>query len=91
MAYSKNDLSVSLQPTRAGPGRVSIHAIFRNDSIGYNFEKVNMLVAVPKNQKLRLEPISSPNIAVGGESTQGMRITAAAGVFYTAFMELTLV
>lgn len=82
MAYSKNDLSVSLQPSRAGPGRVSIQAIFRNDSIGSNFEKVSMLVAVPKSQKLKLEPISSTTIRTGEESTQSMRVTAAKGVNY---------
>ena len=81
VAYSKNDLTVSLQPTRTGPGRVSIQAIFRNDSIGSQFEKVNMQAAVPKSQKLKLEPISSASIAVGDESTQSLRITAAVGVF----------
>ena len=80
MAYTKNDLTVSFQPTRTGPGRVSIQATFRNDSIGSSFEKVNMQVAVPKSQKLRLEPISSPTVAVGEESTQNLRITAAQGV-----------
>jgi AP-1 complex subunit gamma-1 len=39
-----------------------------------------MLVAVPKSQKLKLEPISSANIGTGEESTQNMRITAAKGV-----------
>ena len=80
VAYSKNDLTVSLQPTRTGPGRVSIQAVFRNDSIASKFEKVNMLVAVPKSQKLKLEPISSPIISVGEESTQSLRINAAQGV-----------
>lgn len=80
VAYSKNDLTVSLQPTRIGPGKVSIEATFRNDSIGSTFEKVNMQAAVPKSQKLRLEPISNPTIAVGEESIQSLRITATKGV-----------
>ena len=75
VAYSKNDLTISFQPTRTGSGKVSIQAIFRNDSIGSTFEKVNMQVAVPKTQKLRLEPISSANIPVGEESSQNLRIT----------------
>jgi Adaptin C-terminal domain len=80
VAYSKNDLTVSLQPTRTGPGKVSIQAIFRNDSIGSTFEKVNMQAAVPKSQKLRLEPINSPTIQVGEEGVQNLRITASQGV-----------
>ena len=80
VAYSKNDLTVSFQPSRTGPGKVSIQATFRNDSIGSSFERVNMQVAVPKSQRLRLEPISSPTIAVGQESTQNLRITATQGV-----------
>ena len=75
VAYSKNDLTISFQPTRTGSGKVSIQAIFRNDSIGSTFEKVNMQVAVPKTQRLRLEPISSTNIPVGEESSQNLRIT----------------
>lgn len=82
MAYSKNDLTVSLQPTRTGPGKVSIQATFRNDSIGSTFEKVNMQAAVPKSQKLRLEPISSPTIPVGEESVQSLRVTASQGVCF---------
>jgi hypothetical protein len=39
-----------------------------------------MLAAVAKSQKLRLEPISSPTISVGEESTQSLRITATKGV-----------
>jgi AP-1 complex subunit gamma-1 len=80
VAYSKNDLTVSLQPTRTGPATVSIVAIFRNDSIATTFNKVNMQVAVPKSQKLTLLPISSPTIAVGGESTQSLRVQATKGV-----------
>jgi AP-1 complex subunit gamma-1 len=80
VAYSKNDLTVSLQPTRTGPGKVSIQATFRNDSIASTFERVNMLVAVAKSQKLKLEPISSPTIPVGKESVQILRITATQGV-----------
>ena len=80
VAYSKNDLTVSLQPTRTGQGKVSIEAIFRNDSIAATFQNVNMQAAVPKSQKLRLEPISSTTISVGEESTQSLRITAAKGV-----------
>ena len=87
VAYSKNDLTVSFQPTRTGPGRVSIQATFRNDSISSSFENVNMQAAVPRSQKLRLEPISSPTIAVGEESTQNLRITATQGV---CFLDLTM-
>lgn len=39
-----------------------------------------MQVAVWKGQKLRMEPISSPTITVGEESTQNLRITATKGV-----------
>jgi AP-1 complex subunit gamma-1 len=80
VAYSKNDLTVSLQPARTGPTTVSIVATFRNDSIGTTFEKVNMQVAVPKSQKLTLLPISSPTIPVGEESSQNLRISTTAAV-----------
>jgi AP-1 complex subunit gamma-1 len=81
VAYSKNDLTVSLQPTRTGPGKVSIRALFRNDSVSGKFEKVNMQAAVPKSQKLKMDPISSTKISVGEESVQTLRITATKGVF----------
>jgi AP-1 complex subunit gamma-1 len=80
VAYSKNDLTVSLEPTRTGPGKVSIQARFRNDSVASTFNKVSMQAAVPKSQKLRLEPISSPSIEVGEESMQSLRVTASKGV-----------
>jgi AP-1 complex subunit gamma-1 len=80
VAYAKNDLTISFQPTNSGAGKLSIQAVFRNDSIASTFSKVNMQVAVPKSQKLRLEPISSSTIPVGGESTQNLRITATQGV-----------
>lgn len=80
VAYSKNDLTVSLQPTRTGPGKVTVQATFRNDSINAKFENVNMLVAVPRSQKLKLEPISSPTISVGEESVQTFQVTATQGV-----------
>ena len=80
VAYSKNDLTVSLQPSRTGPGKVSIQATFRNDSIAATFQNVNMQVAVPKSQKLRLEPINNATISVGEESIQTLRITATKGV-----------
>ena len=83
VAYSKNDLTVSLQPTRTGPVTVSIVATFRNDSIASTFEKVNMQVAVPKSQKLTLLPISSPTIPTGEESTQNLRVAATKGVCHS--------
>ena len=88
MAYSKNDLTVSLQPTRAGPGKVSVQATFRNDSIASTFQNVNMLVAVAKSQKLSLQPISSQTISVGEESVQSLRITATKGVRNHSFCTL---
>ena len=39
-----------------------------------------MQVAVPKSQKLKLDPLSSSNISVGEEATQILRITATQGV-----------
>jgi AP-1 complex subunit gamma-1 len=44
-----------------------------------------MQAAVPKSQKIKLEPISSSTIPVGEESTQSLRITATEGVFCPFF------
>jgi len=85
VAYSKNDLTVSLLPTRTGPATVSIIATLRNDSIASTFDKVNMQVAVPKSQKLTLLPISSPTIPTGHESTQNLRVAATKGVCHPRF------
>jgi AP-1 complex subunit gamma-1 len=78
-AYSKNNLSLSLQVQRSAAG-AQITAKFRNES---NFEQltgVGLQAAVPKSQKLQLAAINKPDLDAREEATQLMRIAPASGV-----------
>ena len=83
-AYNKNDLSLTLQVQRSA-GQAQILARFRNTSNFDDLSGVGLQAAVPKTQKLQLNPISKANLGGGEEGTQQMKITAVSGV--CAFLE----
>lgn len=77
--YSKNNLIVTIQISRVAQG-ASILARFRNTS---NFDRligVGLQAAVPKSQKLTLQPINRSKLEGGEEATQAMRVVGATGV-----------
>lgn len=79
-AYNKNDLSLELQLQRTPDGLVNIMARFRNTSFTSDITNVNLQAAVPKSQKLQLQPISSTDLIAGGEATQAMRVQGSKAV-----------
>ncbi|KAI9679869.1 MAG: clathrin associated protein complex large subunit [Caeruleum heppii] len=84
IAYSKNDLHITLQLARpnnnssAADPTVQILARFRNDSLTDTITDVNLQAAVPKTMKLTLQGISGGVLRPGGgEATQGMKVVGA--------------
>lgn len=78
-AYNKNDIHVTLEVRRSGPG-AQILARFRNTSNFETFSGVGLQAAVPKSQKLALQAMSKPTLDGGEEGTQAMKIVPASGV-----------
>lgn len=78
-AYNKNDLQVTFQLKRDA-NAVQLLARFRNVSNFNQLSGVSLQAAVPKSQKLQLQPISSGELEAGQEATQQMRVTAVNGV-----------
>lgn len=78
-AYHKNDLQITFQ-LRRDANSVQLLARFRNTSNFNELSGVNLQAAVPKSQKLQLQPISANELGCGQESTQQMRVTSVNGV-----------
>ena len=77
--YNKNGIQVSMQINRSAAGAQAL-ARFKNTSDFDRFTNVGLQAAVPKSQKLTLQPINKATLEGGEEATQGMRIVAATGV-----------
>ena len=78
-AYNKNDLQITFQLKRDA-NAVHLLARFRNTGSFGQLSAVNLQAAVPKSQKLQLQPISSSELEGGQEATQQMRVTSVNGV-----------
>lgn len=79
IAYNKNDLHVTFQLKRDS-NAIQVLARFRNVGSFSHLSGVSLQAAVPKSQKLQLQPISTSELDAGQEATQQMRITAINGV-----------
>lgn len=77
--YSKNDLQVTFQLKRDA-NAVQLLARFRNTGSFGQLSGVNLQAAVPKSQKLQLQPISTSELEGGQDATQQMRVTSVSGV-----------
>ncbi|KAF2431981.1 AP-1 complex subunit gamma-1 [Tothia fuscella] len=77
-AYNKNGLHIAFQ-TKRDASSVQIMARFRNTSPMTQFSNVSLQAAVPKSQKLQLQPISSGELGPGANATQQMRVTSVSG------------
>lgn len=78
-AYNKNDLQITFQLKRDA-NAVQLLARFRNTGGLNQLSGVNLQAAVPKSQKLQLQPISTSELDGGQDATQQMRVTAVNGV-----------
>ena len=78
-AYNKNDLQITFQLKRDA-NAVQLLARFRNTGSFSQLSGVNLQAAVPKSQKLQLQPISTSELESGQDATQQMRVTAVNGV-----------
>ncbi|KAL1797603.1 hypothetical protein ACET3X_004209 [Alternaria dauci] len=77
-AYNKNDLQITFQLKRDA-NAVQLLARFRNTGSFGQLSGVNLQAAVPKSQKLQLQPISTSELEGGQDATQQMRVTAVNG------------
>ncbi|KAF2502574.1 Adaptor protein complex AP-1 gamma subunit [Lophium mytilinum] len=77
-AYNKNDLQITFQLQRNATA-VQVLARFRNTGAFDHLGGVSLQAAVPKSQKLQLQPISQAELDGGQEATQQMRVTAVNG------------
>ena len=84
-AYSKNDLSLSLQVQRSAAG-AQVTARFQNDSNFERFTGVGLQAAVPRSQKLQLAAISKAELEGREEATQMMRVAAVTGVSFPSYL-----
>jgi AP-1 complex subunit gamma-1 len=78
-AYNKNNLHITFQLQR-NANAVQVLARFRNTGAFDHLSAVSLQAAVPKSQKLQLQPISQGELDGGQEATQQMRVTAVNGV-----------
>jgi len=83
--YSKNDLAIAFQLKRDA-NAVQLLARFRNIGSFSQLSGVSLQAAVPKSQKLQLQPISTSELEGGQEATQQMRITGVNGVSLIRFV-----
>lgn len=88
-AYQKNDLLVVFQLQR-NANAIQIMVRFRNTSAFDQLSSVALQAAVPKSQKLQLQPISTTELEGGQEATQQMRVTALNGVSFSEMIITTL-
>jgi AP-1 complex subunit gamma-1 len=77
--YNKNDLQIVFQMKRDA-NAIQLLARFRNTGSLSQLSAVNLQAAVPKSQKLQLQPISTTELDAGLEATQQMRVTSVNGV-----------
>jgi AP-1 complex subunit gamma-1 len=80
--YNKNDLQIAFQMKRDA-NAIQLLARFRNMGNMSQLSNVNLQAAVPKSQKLQLQPISTTELDAGQEATQQMRVTSVNGVSCT--------
>jgi AP-1 complex subunit gamma-1 len=78
-AYNKNGLQVHFL-TKRDANAVQILARFKNVSPMSQLSGVSLQAAVPKSQKLQLQPISSSELGPGAGATQQMRVQSVQGV-----------
>jgi AP-1 complex subunit gamma-1 len=76
--YNKNDLAITFQLKRDA-NAVQLLARFRNTGGFGQLSAVNLQAAVPKSQKLQLQPISTSELDAGQDATQQMRVTSVNG------------
>jgi len=87
-AYNKNDLQITFQLKRDASA-VQVLARFRNTGSFSQLGGVSLQAAVPKSQKLQLQPISQSELGPGQEATQQMRVTAVNGVSKAVYSSIT--
>jgi AP-1 complex subunit gamma-1 len=86
--YSKNGLTIAFSVIRTAQA-VQVTARFRNVDNTSSISAVNLQAAVPKTQKLQLQPISSSDLAANQEAVMPLRVTAAqAGVSFLPHFSL---
>ncbi|CAG8553257.1 5789_t:CDS:10 [Funneliformis caledonium] len=76
IAYNKNGLKINLSPFKdqSNPNILNINVTFHNDGVGSTVQNLLFQAAVPKTQRLQMQPPSSTTIAPGAVVTQTIRV-----------------
>lgn len=74
-AYDKNGISVQLQPhiDNSAANVVNIKTLFSNNG-SYNLSNLSFQVAVPKSQRIQIQPPSTTELSPGSTATQPFRV-----------------
>ena len=78
-AFRRDGLVITLQVSRGAGGAIQARALFRNGG-GAALAGVAMQAAVPRSQRLQMQPISSAEIGPGQEASQQLRVLGVNGV-----------
>ncbi|RIA84538.1 AP-1 complex subunit gamma-1 [Glomus cerebriforme] len=75
-AYNKNGFKINLSPFKDqnNPNILNINVTFHNIGIGSTVQNLLFQAAVPKTQRLQMQPPSSTTIAPGANVTQTIRV-----------------
>ncbi|CAG8473671.1 7716_t:CDS:10 [Racocetra persica] len=76
VAYNKNGFKISLNPSKdpSNPNILNIEVTFHNIGVGATVQNLLFQAAVPKNQKLQMQPPSSTTILPGATTQQIIRV-----------------
>jgi AP-1 complex subunit gamma-1 len=81
-AFRRDGLIVTLQMSRGAGGAIQARARFRNAGSN-DLAGVAMQAAVPRSQRLQMQPISAAEIAPGAEASQQLRVLGVNGVSFS--------
>jgi len=92
VGYQKNGLTITFDCKRnaTNPGMITLRATYLNQSAGA-MSNFGIQTAVPKEMKLRLQPISSSNIVQGGTAQQLIDIMNPQNVALRIMMKIQFV
>eukprot|EP00656_Telonema_subtile_P022488 TRINITY_DN2363_c0_g1_i1.p1 TRINITY_DN2363_c0_g1~~TRINITY_DN2363_c0_g1_i1.p1 ORF type:complete len:835 (-),score=260.72 TRINITY_DN2363_c0_g1_i1:189-2693(-) len=90
VGYQKNGLTITFECRRNPQGMITLRANYSNQTPGA-LSNFGVQTAVPKEMKLRLQPISSTNIAQGGTANQLIDIMNPQNVALRIMMKIQFV
>nr|NP_588559.1 AP-1 adaptor complex gamma subunit Apl4 [Schizosaccharomyces pombe]Q9UU81.1 RecName: Full=AP-1 complex subunit gamma-1; AltName: Full=Clathrin assembly protein complex 1 gamma-1 large chain; AltName: Full=Clathrin assembly protein large gamma-1 chain; AltName: Full=Gamma-adaptin [Schizosaccharomyces pombe 972h-]CAB54865.1 AP-1 adaptor complex gamma subunit Apl4 [Schizosaccharomyces pombe] len=80
VVFDKHDVTLTLVPSKEESTKTAvIEAKFKNKNPMTRVEKIHLEVAVPKSQKLKIQPLRTTSMEPGGETSQTLRVHGPSG------------